>query len=392
MADHETSKIMWITIGVGLAASIFTVARPQIKSISASILGDNGTVSQVVHNTSDTTVAPPVGQSQQQIATKSTLNFDLARHPMTATELNQLIDVMPSAGFTQLSLRLSDNTHFMYQSEYLKNTNPEALSTKDLQSVIAHAKEKGIVIVPDLDTPSHSASILSALKVSHPDVYSKVAMDDATLDYTTPEALEIAKTLYGEVFNIFKGQSTQAIVIGADEVPGSDDTYSNYLIPFVNELAKTSTKAGFAPILWNDSILKTDVSKLSKDFSIYYWAQAAHAQGDAIITRGQTRATVKDFVNAGLPVINANDYATTYHMKSIGDTGSEDYFYNYLENTSNPTLFNEVVDNQSQWWTQETTPNHGMVVSIWGENSDNISSKQIIDFVSKIKLPAVPSK
>lgn len=386
MADYEVSKLMWMGIVVALASSIFLIAQPNIKTESKAVLDK---VANVVNGTTST--SPSTASSREHVATTSTLNLDIARHPMTASEIKSVIDVLPNGGFKNISLRLGDVQHLMYKSAYLKNSNSEALSIDDLKSIVAYAKTKNITVIPDLDSPGHANAILAALKESHPDVYAKVAMNEGTIDYTTPEAETLMKTLYDEVFEAFSGQSTQAFVVGADEVPGGQSLYSNSLLPYLNNLGDYANSKGFTPIIWNDAVLKTDVSKLSKNFSVFYWAQGTHADASALPELVKTTSTVQDYNNAGIKVINANDYSNTFSLKNIGNTSDENYFYNYLANTSNPTLFNEIVDNQSQWWTQESLDNHGMVVSLWGEDSDGITSQQIVDFVSRIKLPSVPT-
>lgn len=388
MADYEISKIMWVGIVVALAAGVFTIAQPNIKHETKTVL-DN--VAAVANSTSTNANSPQTSSSIAHVSTTSTLNLDIARHPMTASDIKSVIDVLPNGGFKNLSLRLGDVQHLMYKSDYLKNSNPEALSIDELKDIVNYAKSKNIIVIPDLDSPGHANAILTALKASHPDVYAKVAMDAGTLDYTAPESESLMKKLYDEILPAFSGQTTQAFVVGADEVPGGQDLYSNSLLPFINTLGDYAASKGFAPILWNDAVLKRDVSKLSKNFSIFYWSQGTHAPASSLPDLVKSTATVQDYNSAGIKVINANDYANTFAISNIGNKGDEDYFLNYLENTSNPTLFNEIVDNQSQWWTKESLDNHGMVVSLWGENSDGITSQQITDFVARIKLPAVPT-
>lgn len=60
----------------------------------------------------------------------------------------------------------------------------------------------------------------------------------------------------------------------------------------------------------------------------------------------------------------------------------------YLKNTTNSKRFAEIVDNENQWWTNEpSVKSNGMLISIWGNNSDNIDTNDVIKFISKIELP-----
>lgn len=383
MANYEISKIMWIGIVVAIAAGVFTTSQPNIKHKTKAVLDKVAVVENGIDTKSD---MPPTSNSKEHVATTSTLNLDIARHPMTANDIKSVIDVLPNGGFKNLSLRLSETQSLMYKSDYLKNSNTEALSIDKLKEIVNYAKSKNIIVIPDLDSPGHANAILAALKDSHHDVYAKVAMDAGTIDYTAAESESLMKKLYDEILPVFSGQTTQAFVVGSDEVPGGQDLYSNSLLPFINTLGDYVNSKGFAPILWNDAVLKRDVSKLSKNFSIFYWSQGTHAPASALPDLVKSTTTVQDYNSAGIKVINANDYANTFGINNIGNKGAEDYFLDYLQNTSNPTLFNEIVNNQRQWWTKESLDNHGRVVSLWGENSDGITSQQIIDFVARIRL------
>ncbi|NCE77389.1 BspA family leucine-rich repeat surface protein, partial [Anaerotruncus sp. X29] len=46
MADYEVSKIMWVAIVVALAASIFVVAKPQIKTLANSTFGQISSIAE----------------------------------------------------------------------------------------------------------------------------------------------------------------------------------------------------------------------------------------------------------------------------------------------------------------------------------------------------------
>ena len=46
MADYEVSKLMWVTIVIALAASIFVIAKPQISSLTSSTLDNVGRIVQ----------------------------------------------------------------------------------------------------------------------------------------------------------------------------------------------------------------------------------------------------------------------------------------------------------------------------------------------------------
>lgn len=324
--------------------------------------------------------------SQKLMKNSGVINLDIARHPMSVSELKQVVDQISKNGFTQLSLNMGDNTHLMYQSEYLKNDDSVALSIDDIRLLVSYANSKDVYILPGLDSPGHAGAILTALQSSHPDVYAKVKMDAETLDYTNAESQTLLKKLYEELLPAFDGQSQKSFLLGADEVPGNDDTIKS-LTPYLNNLGSYLRGKGYNTIIWNDAIIKSEVPKLSSSFTVWYWAQGGHHNSD-YDTLVKTRASVKDFTAAGFSVVNANDYANTYQIKNIGNSGDESYFLNYLKNTTTSSRFNEIVDGQQQWWTEEpSVGNDGMIVSLWGEDSGGISNSSIISFLGRIQLP-----
>lgn len=380
MLSSNTNKILWVGVAVGVILSIGFAALNFFPNI---LNGTKSTMHSSIRRMNDGTSESKLSQSR--IVDSGTLNFDMARHPATEKQLESIISGISDHGFTQLSLRFGDNEHLLYKSEYLQNDDEAALSDSDIQKLVKFANSKGVSIVPEIDSPSHAGAILKALQKSHPDVYSDVKMDSDTIDYTKDASVKLMETLYSELMDDFDNQSTKAFVIGADEVPGSDTTYE-LLTTYLNSLNSYLNKNGYNGIIWNDSILKSEVPKLSKNLTIYYWSQSGN-KGN-LSELANTRASVSDFTSAGFSVVNGNAYANTYNMINIGNENDESYFLDYLKNTTNSKRFDEIVDNENQWWTNEpSVKSNGMLISIWGNNSDNIDTNDVIKFISKIELP-----
>lgn len=378
--EQNTDRMWWTIVAVVLGGILFSGFLFFTSNNFTPKLSEKMNALANVSNFADAKAA------QKKMNGSGIINLDIARHPMSLSELEQAVDQISKNGFTQLELNMGDNEHLMYKSDYLKNTDAAALSIADIQVLVAYATNKGVTILPGLDSPSHAGAILKALQVSHPDVYNKVRLDDNTLDYTTTDSSDLMKILYAELLPAFDNQLAKSFVVGADEVPGNDTTIA-YMTPYLNILGNYLRSKGYNVIIWNDSIIKSEVAKLSNNYTIWYWVQGGRHTTD-YASLVATRASVKDFVKAGFSVVNANDYANMFQISNIGNTGDETYFLDYLKNTTSASRFDEIVDNQQQWWTEEpSVGNKGMVISLWGENSDGIANSDIINFLGRIQLP-----
>lgn len=177
--------------------------------------------------------------------------------------------------------------------------------------------------------------------------------------------------------------------MGTDEVPENSNTY-NSLTRFINQINSIQNQQGFNLSIWNDSILKSQLSKLNPNITIDYWSQSGN-NNDINITNDRylNRISVSDIIKSGHGIVNCNSYATYYQMKYIGNENDDSYFINYLNNTIKPNIFNEINfnGNNQNWTVEKDLKINGMMVSLWGENSDNITSDNIVDFINKLNIP-----
>jgi len=316
--------------------------------------------------------------------------LDLGRHPMDEDGVKSIIKAASDQGMSYVDLHLSDNENLSYQSEYLEN-NPSStvLSTQTLKNLVAYAKEQNIELIPDVDMPSHAGAILKQLKISHPDVYNSIKMDNETIDYTKSDSLIFVETIYKELDNVFSDQLHSNFMIGADEVPGSNDSYIT-LIDFINQINKFQNNQGFNTTIWNDSILKSELSRLDNNITINYWSQSGNNSDPLVIAdRYANRISIPDILSSGHSVVNCNSYATYYQIKYIGNENDDNYFINYLNNIYKPNIFNEIDSNgnNQNWTLEDGVTTNGTMVSLWGENSSEVTSEDIANFVRKMNIP-----
>lgn len=318
------------------------------------------------------------------------LLIDLGRKPMTTGALEQVIQAAADQKFTYVVLNLSDNEYLSFQSKYLKNkATKTVLSPQALQQLVRFANARDIQLVPAVDVPSHTGAILRQLKKSHPKVYRKVKMDSKTIDYTHKSAGTLVKKLYQELDASFKQQPRRDFIIGADEVPGTEKMYKS-LVTFINQLNQFQNKRGFTTVVWNDSLLKSQLKRLNKNITVNYWSQSGNrSTTKALTSRRAKRASVTDLLNSKHGIVNANSYATYYQLKFIGNAADDQYFIDYLRDAYRPTLFNEIsADGQNKDKTYEPrVKTTGTLVSLWGHDAKHVSTSAITDFIHRLEVP-----
>ena len=330
--------------------------------------------------------------SKNHLENKKGLNIDIARHPLSERDLKLIIKTAKQKKFDYLQLHLSDNEHIAFQSDYLGNTkDSSALSKKELKQLVQYAEEHNIQLVPDVDVPSHMGAILKQLKVSHPEIYHQVKLDEETIDYTNPKSIELVKKIYGELNPIFSKQTNLNFVIGADEVPGNIVLHKN-LVEFINQINRYQNQAGFTNVIWNDQILKKELKNLDYNLIINYWSHSgnhdAPNQAKLLMNRNKNYISVNDAFRLDRKIINSNSYVLYYQMKNIGNKQQDRYVLDILNNKWEPNIFNEIDQkgNNQNWTVEPEVKLQGYEFSLWGENSKLISFKSIINFINKLKL------
>ena len=149
------------------------------------------------------------------------LMLDPARRFLSLDALLATLDAMALCKLNVLHLHLTDDQGFRFQSRaYPKLASAESYSREELRTLVTAAADRGIRIIPELDSPGHATSWLCA----HPEWgprRSPVAPSDrfgvheAVLNPIDPAVLDAVDTLIGELAEAFPDPF---IHIGGDEV------------------------------------------------------------------------------------------------------------------------------------------------------------------------------
>ena len=336
------------------------------------------------------------------------LTLDIARHFYTAEVIKSYIDTLSASGGTYLQLHLSDDENYTLESTVLNQltsnaihnsdgsyTNPltgkQFLSFSQVADIVSHAKQKGIELVPEVDSPNHMDAIFTLLEAHRGSdfvntIKSTVVADE--LEITSDAAVAWLKTLLTEVSGMF-GDSSQHFHIGGDEF-GYSVTNNHEFISYVNELSSFLAEKGLTTRIWNDGLLKDQLSGLDKSIQITYWSFDGNPNDAATASeRRDIRAGMDDLLDNGFKVLNYNWYYL--------------YFVPHDGVTDTKSAVHMASDIQEKWdlgvWDGFNTSNKvsdtsniiGSSIAIWGEHANTITDQQIHDW-SVRPIAALSSK
>ena len=245
-------------------------------------------------------------------------HLDCGRKYFSVAEIEGIIDQLSANHYTHLQLAfgnngfrflLNDMSVGSYTSDNVKSAltngnntysnskgaDTSILSESDMNKIIKYATEKGISIIPMLNTPGHMDALVSAMKALN--VGSK---SDSEMSLTDDAQVNFVKALQQKYINYFAAKGSKYYNIAADEYTFSALSDSEYtaFATYVNAIAKMVKGAGMTPMCYNDGINysgKTTSVAFDTDILVCYWAQDANY------------ASVTKLSNAGFKIINNND-------------------------------------------------------------------------------------
>lgn len=294
-------------------------------------------------------------------------HLDCGRKYFTKDWILALINEISAAGYTHLQLALgNDGMRFLlddmsltvngttYSSENVAaaihagnekyhDFTVDELTEKEMDAIIAHAKEKNIEILPLINTPGHMDAILDAATSL---TYTDCAYNGSsrTIDVTNDTAVAFTQALLQKYVTYFAGKGCKYFNIGADEY--ANDKYTGgsmgfgnlqlsgkygYFIKYVNELATMVKSADMKPVAFNDGIefygetsanVGSTLYKFDKDIIVSYWSAG---------WSGYEPQSAANLVSNGFKVINTT--GDFYYVLGKGD--NFDAGYSYASNWSN---------------------------------------------------------
>ena len=289
-----------------------------------------------VATTPNTERAPQVNE---KLAKRKMISIDAGRKYFSPDQLKEIIDKAKHYGYTDLHLLVgNDGMRFMlddmtikangktYASDdvkralengtdaYYKDPNGNHLTESQMTDLINYAKDKGIGLIPTVNSPGHMDAILHAMKelgIQKPN-FNYLGKESArTVDLDNKEAVEFTKALINKYAAYFAGKS-DIFNIGLDEY-ANDATnakgwtvlqtqvkYSKF-ITYANDLAHIVKSHGLKPMAFNDGIYynsDTSSGTFDKDIIVSMWTGG---------WGGYDVASSKLLVEKGHQILNTND-------------------------------------------------------------------------------------
>ena len=297
-------------------------------------------------------VAPSVERASQvneKLAKRKMISIDAGRKYFSPDQLKEIIDKAKHYGYTDLHLLVgNDGMRFMlddmtitangktYASDdvkralengtdaYYKDPNGNHLTESQMTDLINYAKNKGIGLIPTVNSPGHMDAILHAMKelgIQKPNFNYFGKESARTVDLDNKEAVAFTKALIDKYAAYFAGKS-DIFNIGLDEYAndatnakgwsvlqaykwypedGFPDKGYDKFIAYANDLARIVKSHGLKPMAFNDGIYynsDTSFGTFDKDIIVSMWTGG---------WGGYDVASSKLLVEKGHQILNTND-------------------------------------------------------------------------------------
>lgn len=239
------------------------------------------------------------------------VHLDAGRKYFSVDSIKKIIDNASADGYNYLELGVgNDGLRFLlddmsvtandktYSSEAVSeaihagneayyNFNTDELTQSEMDGIISYAKNKGISIIPLINSPGHMDAILSAAN-SLTGTTCSYSGSARTIDVTNTTAVAFTQALIQKYVNYFAGKGCKYFNMGADEY--ANDVYTggsmgfgnlqdtgnySYFVKYVNQMAAMIKNAGMTPMAFNDGIYfhnDTSSGTFDTDIVISYWS------------------------------------------------------------------------------------------------------------------------
>ena len=278
-------------------------------------------------------------QTNEKLAKKKIVSIDAGRKYFSPEQLKEIIDKAKHYGYTDLHLLVgNDGLRFMLDdmsitangktyasddvkraiekgtNDYYNDPNGNHLTESQMTDLINYAKDKGIGLIPTVNSPGHMDAILNAMKelgIQNPN-FSYFGKESArTVDLDNEQAVAFTKALIDKYAAYF-AKKTEIFNIGLDEyandatnakgwtVLQTKGKYSKF-ITYANDLAHIVKSHGLKPMAFNDGIYynsDTSFGTFDKDIIVSMWTGG---------WGGYDVASSKLLVEKGHQILNTND-------------------------------------------------------------------------------------
>lgn len=264
------------------------------------------------------------------------VHLDAGRKYFSVDSIKKIIDNASADGYNYLELGVgNDGLRFLlddmsvtakgetYSSEAVSkaihagneayyNFDTDELTQSEMDGIISYAKDKGISIIPLINSPGHMDAILSAAN-SLTGTTCSYDGSKRTIDVTNDTAVAFTQALIQKYVNYFAGKDCKYFNMGADEYANDVYTggsmgfgnlqaagkYSSF-VDYVNQMAAMIKKAHMTPMAFNDGIYfnnNTSSGTFDTGIVISYWSSGWN---------GYTPMSASNLAGKGFKLINTH--------------------------------------------------------------------------------------
>ena len=327
----------------------------------------------------------------EKLAKNKVISIDAGRKYFTLDQLKRIVDKASELGYSDVHLLLgNDGLRFLlddmtitangktYASDdvkkaiiegtkaYYDDPNGTALTQAEVTELAKYAKEKGIGLIPAINSPGHMDAMLVAMEklgITNPQAnFDKVSK--TTMDLENQEALNFTKALIGKYMDYFADKS-KIFNYGTDEY-ANDATNAqgwyylkwyglyNKFADYSNSLATMAKERGLQPMAFNDGFYyedKDDV-QFDKDVLISYWSKGWW---------GYNLASPQYLASKGYKFLNTN--GDWYYILGQKPEDGGGFLKKAIENTGK-TPFNQLASTK---YPEVDLPTVGSMLAIWAD-------------------------
>lgn len=296
------------------------------------------------------------------------LLIDTSRHFEPILSIYRTIEAMTYAKMNTLHMHLVDQQSWpietpAYPALWTAAWSPEErYTTEDLRGVVEYARQRGVRVVPEFDTPGHAASVCTGYPEACPSLACPMPLDPSKnftfdliagvlSDWTGTNNNTAATAIFPDSFIHLGGdevdttcwQSTPSIAQWLKENNLTPDGGYEYFVSRVDTIAAAQSRS---PIRWEE-VWQHFGTALSKDTVVHAWLSTD---------------TVVNATNHGYRVLWSVD--PQYYLDSIDETWDEYYDIDILQGVTNTTAIPLVLGGETCMWG-ETVDGSDIDQTIW---------------------------
>ncbi len=306
------------------------------------------------------------------------VHLDAGRKYFSVDSIKKIIDNASADGYNYLELAVgNDGLRFLLDdmsvtvdgTKYASDTvtagiqqgnknyydaGTNELTESEMDTIIAYANEKGISIIPLINSPGHMDAIIDCMeslglsKVAYEGKNEKTSA--STIDVANATAVAFTQALIQKYVDYFAGKGCKYFNMGADEYANDVDRaaggwfaglinaggYENF-VTYVNDMAKIIKNANMTPMAFNDGIYYKETSTkepFDSQILISYWSNGWNQQQE----NGYAPASASYLTNEkGFKILNTND--AWYYVLGNGNSA---YNLSHAQNGVQNTKYNDV--------------------------------------------------